>query len=49
MNYLPNYTKELTELLNEGYEYSALIESLNFESAFNDEDITAYVKLIFNK
>lgn len=50
LGYVPRYyTKELTELLKSGCEYSALIESLNFESALNDEDITAYVKLIFNK
>lgn len=50
LGYVPRYyTKELTELLKSGCEYSALIESLNFESAFNDEDSTAYVKLIFNK
>ena len=50
LGYVPRYyTKELTELLKEGYKYSAQIESLNFESVFNDEDITACVKLIFNK
>ena len=50
LGYVPRYyTKELTKLLKEDYEYSALIESLNFESELNDEDITAYVKLIFSK
>lgn len=50
LGYVPRYySKELYELLNNNVEYSALIQSLNFESKLNDEDITAYVKLIFNK
>ena len=50
LGYVPRYySKELYELLNNNVEYSALIQSLNFESELNDEDITAYVKLIFNK
>ena len=28
--------------------YSAMVESLNFESEISDEDITVVVKLIFN-
>lgn len=50
LGYVPRYySMELYELLNNNVEYSALIQSLNFESELNDEDITAYVKLIFNK
>lgn len=49
LGYVPRYySKELTDLLNNNIEYSAMIKSLNFESEFNDEDITAFVKLIFN-
>ena len=35
-------------LLNRNIKYSALIQSLNFETAINDENISASVKLIFN-
>lgn len=49
IGYVPRYySKELTEMLKNNIEYSALIKSLNFESDFSDEDITAFVKLIFN-
>jgi len=49
LGYVPRYySKELTELLKENVQYSAMIQSLNFESEINDEDITAVVKLIFN-
>lgn len=49
LGYVPRYySKELTELLKNNIEYSAMIKSLNFESEINDEDITAFVKLIFN-
>ena len=48
ISYVPRYySKELTELLNGGTEYSALVQSLNFDSVYNDEDVSAYVKLIF--
>ena len=49
IGYVPRYySKELTELLKSEVEYSALIQSLNFASVYNDEDINAYVKIIFN-
>lgn len=49
IGYVPRYyAKELTKMLNENIEYSAKVESLNFESNIHDEDITASVKLIFN-
>lgn len=49
LGYVPRYySKALSELLEKNVEYSAMIQSLNFESEINDEDITAYVKLIFN-
>lgn len=49
IGYVPRYySKELTKMLKSNIEYSALIKSLNFESDFSDEDITAFVKLIFN-
>lgn len=48
IGYVPRYyTKELSELLTNKVSYSALIQSLNFESDIYDEDITATVKLIF--
>lgn len=49
LGYVPRYySKDLTEMLEKNVEYSAKIKALNFESPLNDEDITAYVKLIFN-
>lgn len=49
LGYVPRYySRELSDLLNRNVEYSALIESLNFESEISDEDVTAFVKLIFN-
>lgn len=50
LGYVPRYySSYLAELLEKNIEYSALIQSLNFESELNDEYITAFVKLIFNK
>ena len=50
LGYVPRYySYDLTKLLKKNVQYSAMIQSLNFESEINDEDITAYVKLIFNK
>lgn len=49
LGYVPRYySSELAQLLENKKEYSAMIQSLNFESEINDEDITAYVKLIIN-
>lgn len=49
LGYVPRYySKELTELLKKKIDYSAMIQSLNFESEINDENITAFVKLIFD-
>lgn len=49
LGYVPRYySKELSEELNQGVEYSAMIKSLNLESRLNDENITANVKLILN-
>lgn len=49
LGYVPRfYSKELKKLLANNVQYSAMIQSLNFESRINDEDITAFVKLIFN-
>lgn len=50
LGYVPRYyTEELSKLLKSKTPYSAMIQSLNFESEISDEDITAFVKLIFNK
>ena len=49
LGYVPRYYAEyLSDLLKNNIKYSAMIQSLNFESKFNDEDINAYVKLIFD-
>ncbi len=49
LGYVPRYyTKYLADLLNNNVEYSAMIQTLNFESKFSDEDINVFVKLIFN-
>ena len=49
LGYVPRYyAKYLSNLLKNNIKYSAMIQSLNFESKFNDEDINAYVKLIFD-
>ena len=49
IGYVPRYySKDLTKLLETGIEYSAQIESLNFDTPFRDEDILASVKIIFN-
>ena len=48
IGYVPRYySKELTQLLKSGIEYSAQIEGLNFDTPFRDEDILASVKIIF--
>lgn len=50
LGYVPRYySNELSKLLEDKVEYSAMIQSLNFESEISDEDVTAFVKLIFNK
>ena len=50
MGYVPRYyAKELKELLINNTEYSAMIQSMNFESNISDEYITACVKLLFAK
>ena len=49
LGYVPRYySKELTKLLKDNVEYSAMVQSLNFESKISDEDINVVVKLIFN-
>ena len=48
LGYVPRYyTKELSQLLKKNIKYSAMIKGINFESDISDEDISAYVKLIF--
>lgn len=49
LGYVPRYyCKDLLNQLNKGTQYSAMIQSLNFESQLADENISAKVKLIFN-
>ncbi len=49
LGYVPRYySNELAELLGDKLDYSAMIQSLNFESEISDEDIVACVKLLFN-
>lgn len=50
LGYVPRYySKYLSSLLDQGVPYLATIKKINFESNLNDEDIMAYVKLIFNE
>ena len=49
LGYVPRYyAKQLSEKLQKGMKYSAMIKSLNFDSPLSDENITASVKLIFD-
>ena len=49
LGYVPRYySKELLNELNKGAKYSAMIQNLNFNSPFSDENIVANVKLIFD-
>lgn len=49
LGYVPRYySLELTSLLKKNIKYSAIIESLNFDSEITDEAISAYVRLIFD-
>jgi len=48
LGYVPRYyTSQMAELLRNGAPYCAKIQSLNFDSPLNDEDISARVELIF--
>ena len=50
LGYVPRYySTELTDLLKSSIEYSAMIQSLSFESEINDEVINIFIKLIFKK
>lgn len=49
LGYVPRYYScEIAKLLKDNIKYSAMIKSINFESEISDEDITAFVKIIFN-
>lgn len=49
LGYVPRYySKQLLLELEKGIQYSALIQSINFNSKLSDENITAIVKLIFD-
>ena len=49
IGYVPRYySKKILEILKNNVNYSAMVQSLNFDSSFFDEDITANVKLIIN-
>lgn len=49
LGYVPRYySSELAKLLENKTNYSAMIQSLNLESELYDEDISAFVKLIFD-
>jgi hypothetical protein len=48
LGYVPRYySKEISDLLKKNVSYSAQVKNLNFDSPFNDEDICANVKLLF--
>ena len=49
LGYVPRYySSELSKLLKNNVDYSAMVQSINFENKINKEDITANVKLIVN-
>lgn len=49
LGYVPRYySLELISLLKKNIKYSAIIESLNFDSEITDEAISASVRLIFD-
>ncbi len=49
LGYVPRYySLELTSLLKKNIKYSAIIESLNFDSEITDEAISVSVRLIFD-
>lgn len=49
LGYVPRYySEQLTELLKNNISYSAMIQSIDFENSISDENIVAFVKLIFN-
>ena len=48
LGYVPRYySKEMKKLLDENIQYSAMVQNINFESTFYDEDVSVVVKLIF--
>ncbi len=50
IGYVPRYyASDLSKLLDKNISYSALVKNINFKSAINDDNITVFVKLIFNK
>ena len=50
IGYVPRYySKFLLDFLNKGYDYTCVIQKVNFDSNFYDEDVTATVKIFFNE
>ncbi len=43
-----HFHKRINTIAKKGVHYSAMVQSLNFESEINDEDIVAFVKIIFS-
>lgn len=48
LGYVPRYySKDLTEIIEKGTEYSAIITAINLHSKIRDEGISARIRLIF--
>lgn len=48
LGYVPRYySAQLKEYIDKGINYSAMVQNINFESEFFDENVTASVKILF--
>ena len=49
LGFVPSYySRDISNLLDKGIKYSAMIKSINFNSVFCDDNVVINVKLIFN-
>lgn len=50
LGYVPRYySEQLKKYLDEGVNYSAMIQNINFDSSIFDENVTASVKILFEE